>query len=165
MCNGFQARARFCPARLKPNNCFRITRKTIINWHKSITMPLAQCKVSSWKPCVGAGVPPVKDWTWTTGVIAIFVRKKTKQFNAITLHWWAKSRDYEGMQKLPNWMIRRWPDVTTALRRQWRTKISRIDGAFVNHVPLTTNTHTICYAIASEILESPQSWPFSCLAR
>ena len=37
--------------------------------------------------------------------------------------------------------------------------------AFINHAPLTTHARAICKAIASEILESPQSWPFSCLVR
>jgi hypothetical protein len=43
----FSGSGEFCPARLKPNNCFRITRRTIINLRKSITMHWARCKVSS----------------------------------------------------------------------------------------------------------------------
>ena len=44
-------------------------------------------------------------------------------------------------------------------------RISRFDGAFVDHAPLTTHAHPICHAIAPKILESPQSWPFRYLVR
>ena len=118
MRNGFQARARFCTARLKPNNCFSDYTQDNYKLAQINHYALGAMQSFILKAMRGRSGSSYQGLNMDYWCDRNFCQEEDKTIQRHNTALIGEIERLRGDAKMPNCMIRRWPGVTTALPRQ-----------------------------------------------